>query len=62
MADNSATALAFGSTGLLNLLQFVTTDAGAMMRVGVKAAASCAMAERQMIVLPVPGEFATRAR
>jgi hypothetical protein len=28
MADNSATALAFGSTGLLNLLQFVTTDAG----------------------------------
>lgn len=26
MADNSATALAFGSTGLLNLLQFVTTN------------------------------------
>ena len=28
MADNSATALAFGSTGLLNLLQFVTTNGG----------------------------------
>jgi hypothetical protein len=28
MLDNSAAALAFGSTGLLNLLQFVTTNGG----------------------------------